>query len=474
MALIKCPECNREISDKAESCPHCGYPLKLTEETRSEADIHKNSEENDNLKNTENDQHQEITNKDEKNDATENKDQIKPNSVNVIDEQSNNFKDEKIIVKNKRTIPKSVKIAGGVIVGLAVVGCIIYVATGDMRKYSKAEKLSSNQQYEEAMTIYNDLGDYEDSQANYESNAYQYCKQLMDELDYKTAIDVSSQILDYKDTKGLWTESVYEYANQLVKSKKYSDALDQYKQIPTYSDVPECIKSTEHLIDVQNDKTSPVIYGINENEVIEIDYNTAFNIKDYINEKVTLEDNVSSDVNLNIVADPKVLNDDGNVNTNTPGEFPFGITVTDEAGNKGKVSFVVKIDDTIYVTIDNPNPIVYEGEYGKVTLQKCTYKNNWGNPLYEFEFLVENKSNINLSIVFSDAYIDNYSVGTSGSAGSVEPGRQGVEDTSFWDKDIPEDKKNFTEVECIFSLRQGFYGATLYERRMIIPRDVIQ
>ena len=26
--LIKCPECNREISDMAISCPHCGYPLK--------------------------------------------------------------------------------------------------------------------------------------------------------------------------------------------------------------------------------------------------------------------------------------------------------------------------------------------------------------------------------------------------------------------------------------------------------------
>lgn len=26
MALIKCPECGREISDKATSCPNCGYP----------------------------------------------------------------------------------------------------------------------------------------------------------------------------------------------------------------------------------------------------------------------------------------------------------------------------------------------------------------------------------------------------------------------------------------------------------------
>ena len=27
MALIKCPECEREISDKASSCPNCGCPL---------------------------------------------------------------------------------------------------------------------------------------------------------------------------------------------------------------------------------------------------------------------------------------------------------------------------------------------------------------------------------------------------------------------------------------------------------------
>jgi len=27
MALIKCSECGKEISDKAESCPNCGYVL---------------------------------------------------------------------------------------------------------------------------------------------------------------------------------------------------------------------------------------------------------------------------------------------------------------------------------------------------------------------------------------------------------------------------------------------------------------
>lgn len=32
MALIKCPECSREISDKAAACPHCGFPISKSSE----------------------------------------------------------------------------------------------------------------------------------------------------------------------------------------------------------------------------------------------------------------------------------------------------------------------------------------------------------------------------------------------------------------------------------------------------------
>ena len=27
MALINCPECGKEISDKSVACPHCGFPI---------------------------------------------------------------------------------------------------------------------------------------------------------------------------------------------------------------------------------------------------------------------------------------------------------------------------------------------------------------------------------------------------------------------------------------------------------------
>lgn len=28
--LIKCPECNLQVSNHAIACPHCGYPLQTT------------------------------------------------------------------------------------------------------------------------------------------------------------------------------------------------------------------------------------------------------------------------------------------------------------------------------------------------------------------------------------------------------------------------------------------------------------
>ncbi len=32
MALIKCPECDKDVSKKAVSCPHCGYPLTVIQD----------------------------------------------------------------------------------------------------------------------------------------------------------------------------------------------------------------------------------------------------------------------------------------------------------------------------------------------------------------------------------------------------------------------------------------------------------
>lgn len=37
MALIKCPECNSEVSSQAKECPRCGYPIANIQQTSSKS-----------------------------------------------------------------------------------------------------------------------------------------------------------------------------------------------------------------------------------------------------------------------------------------------------------------------------------------------------------------------------------------------------------------------------------------------------
>lgn len=39
MALIKCPECEKEISDKVKSCPNCGYPIEMDDNETQKVEL---------------------------------------------------------------------------------------------------------------------------------------------------------------------------------------------------------------------------------------------------------------------------------------------------------------------------------------------------------------------------------------------------------------------------------------------------
>jgi len=47
MALIKCPECKKEMSDYADKCPNCGYPVKTTTSAITGTSAGQNTEKNE-------------------------------------------------------------------------------------------------------------------------------------------------------------------------------------------------------------------------------------------------------------------------------------------------------------------------------------------------------------------------------------------------------------------------------------------
>lgn len=44
MALIKCPECGKDVSDTCEQCIHCGFTLNRSKKTKTKKDTHKEPE----------------------------------------------------------------------------------------------------------------------------------------------------------------------------------------------------------------------------------------------------------------------------------------------------------------------------------------------------------------------------------------------------------------------------------------------
>ena len=139
MALIKCSECGREISDKAGSCPHCGCPVAGTEELVEKSAMEK--------------------------DASEGKEEeIKPEET----------KPEEVKPKEKKKLSKGVILAIIVAVAvLAIAAIAYYVLTADSRNYNSAKELFNEEKFQEALEIFTELGDYEDSERMAEKCEYE-------------------------------------------------------------------------------------------------------------------------------------------------------------------------------------------------------------------------------------------------------------------------------------------------------------
>lgn len=135
MALIKCPECGKQISDKAEMCPHCGYPI-------------------DSIK-----------------DGIKQSDQINDSAseININDTPSSKYK--------KKIGKKGILVICSCIIIIAIGIGVYMFATADSRNYATAQKLYEEEKYEEALEKFSDLAGYKDSE------------EMADKCEYNLSVD---------------------------------------------------------------------------------------------------------------------------------------------------------------------------------------------------------------------------------------------------------------------------------------------
>lgn len=219
MALIKCPECGKEISDKATICPHCS--LNIEEYEKHKRDLQeeerKRKEEEERRK-----QEEEKRKLEEERKSMEHK--IKcPECGEIIDKDSVTcpkcaypIKEEQEKAVEKAAKKKAKFKRTLFILLVAVIVVVLFYAIikqlDKKEKYNQANSFFNDGRYDDAYTYYNELGDYKDAKS-YLKISEIGCQlqeiKSMTEQDYIALDDVKSS-----------------YKNVIIESKEYPELIE--------------------------------------------------------------------------------------------------------------------------------------------------------------------------------------------------------------------------------------------------------
>lgn len=200
-----CKKCGKQIDEDALFCPRCGTSVKSDSSTpniKSNEDKLKMEEQ---LYNT----------KDKSNDNSQKKDKKKVNS--------------KILL----TVAISLIIIG-------IVGGVIIYNNQPSVKYKKASKAYSSGDYEKAIEIYTELGNYEDSTELLNNaivaNRYVEAVELFDNAKYDEAISKFETIVEYEDSAEMINKCKYQKALICKENGEFIEASVLFKDSGYYED----------------------------------------------------------------------------------------------------------------------------------------------------------------------------------------------------------------------------------------------
>ena len=134
------------------------------------------------------------------------------------------------------------------VVLLAGAGVLVFFLTADAREYSKAMGLKDDGQYQEAIAIFTELGDYDDSSEQITDCRYLEAKQKLAKGLYDEAISAFSALGSYKDSKDMIKQCDYERAMQYYNNWDYEEAKAIFLSLGDYSDSADKVKACDYSI----------------------------------------------------------------------------------------------------------------------------------------------------------------------------------------------------------------------------------
>lgn len=130
-----------------------------------------------------------------------------------------------IELSNKRKKKKIVFVALGIVV-VVVAGVSAYFGTSNMRAYNRAVKMANDNQYEEAINIFNDIIEYKDSKEQVDDCFYQIGLENISNSNWDEAKDVFDQIENAELKEEGLDKVEYCKAIEFINEGKYEEAIE--------------------------------------------------------------------------------------------------------------------------------------------------------------------------------------------------------------------------------------------------------
>ena len=146
---------------------------------------------------------------------------------------------------------------GGVVVAAAVAVGAAWPSIQQKMEYSKAAQALANGDYGTAITVFGELGDYEDSAAQLTEAEYQQALAALQQGDYANALTQLQQLKNYKDAEDQAKEAKYQLAVSAMKQGDYESAITQLGNLKGYKDAETQWKEAKYqnakkLLDAKN------------------------------------------------------------------------------------------------------------------------------------------------------------------------------------------------------------------------------
>lgn len=206
MALIKCPECGKEISDKASTCPNCGFPIQQ---------------------------------------------KIK-NEQNVSGKEQKQIKKQRVGWKERLEKHKIRRIHLICVLIAMVVLTIITVFINKNTAYNNAVKAFETKKYLEAYNYFK-KSDYRRSSIYLQETLEKYCDYLIANNQFYDVEFYLNQITDKSIANKLSNESNYLHALYNYKNGAFDAAYDILKTIKTYKDAEQIMDKVLVMSNIQGE-----------------------------------------------------------------------------------------------------------------------------------------------------------------------------------------------------------------------------